>query len=198
MSGKLGRCYESHPPLKFAGHKIFGGSCINPVVKDSDVYIGFDFGMKFTPRSYPWNKGEEILFRITDTSVPKDKEEFDKLLAFTKESLEKGLKVHAGCIGGHGRTGLFFAALINFMGVDIEDTISYVRENYCEKVVESRAQVDWLVKHYGAKKVKASKMYSTIPHAKPWSHATSETKAPTDKTTGVPVWVPRNIWGIKK
>ena len=46
-------CYHSHPPLKLPGTElvIYGGSCISPVVKDADVYIGFDAGMTFTERA---------------------------------------------------------------------------------------------------------------------------------------------------
>ena len=120
-------CYESHPPLKLPGTElvIYGGSCLHPKVKDADVYIGFDVGMRRTDRQYPWVAGDEVKFEITDMSIPKDPAGFDKLIDWTKAQMEAGRKVHCGCIGGHGRTGMFLAALCSKFGE--KDAISYVR-----------------------------------------------------------------------
>jgi hypothetical protein len=50
MGGGYQSCYKTHPPLKLPGTDllIYGGSCSEPVVLDSDVYIGFDASMRFT------------------------------------------------------------------------------------------------------------------------------------------------------
>lgn len=153
-------CYESHPALKLPGTElvIFGGSCINPKVKDADVYIGFDAGMKFTERHWPWKKGAEVLFKIKDMGTPSKPDDFKKLVSWTKKQMEDGRKVHCGCIGGHGRTGMFLAALVSEFGE--KDAISYVREHYCQKAVESSEQVEFLGEHFGIKAVKATKQYS--------------------------------------
>lgn len=142
------RCTDSHPPLPLGEFKIWGGSCTHPTVTDADVYIGFDFGMEHTRRGYPWNPGEEVYFRIRDMSVPSDVAEFAKLVAWTWEQLQAGKKVHAGCVGGHGRTGTFLAALVKH-AIGEDDAISYVRKNYCPKAVESLEQATWLQKHWG-------------------------------------------------
>lgn len=153
-------CHASHPPLKIpVGEKvyeIYGGSCIHPKINDMDVFVGLDSGMAKTSRAYPWYEGTELLFHIQDMQVPKDVEEFKKLLNYLKKSLEAGKKVFVGCIGGHGRTGTVFSALVKLMS-NIEDSTTYVRENYCKKVVESQTQVDWLHTHFGIKKVEATK-----------------------------------------
>lgn len=145
-------CYHSHPPLILPdGTTILGGSCLSPANNDADIYIGFDSGMRYTERSYPWNAGTEILFRITDMSVPDNPKEFKKLVDWTKAQLGAGNRVHCGCIGGHGRTGMFFSALVSTYGV--EDATTYVRERYCKKAVESSSQVNFLHTHFGVKKV---------------------------------------------
>lgn len=151
-----GRCYESHPPLKIGEHVIYGGSCISPIVKDADIYIGFDMGMQRDHRRYPWNEGESFLFPITDMSVPTDINEFNNLIEWVAVQLIAQKKIHMGCIGGHGRTGLVFAALVKYMTGE-DDAISYVRKNYCEKAVESHEQVAWLHKHFGIKEVQGAK-----------------------------------------
>lgn len=156
-------CYESHPPLKIPGTDlvIYGGSCLHPVVTDADVYIGFDFGMRFTGRNWPWKTGEEFLFEIQDMSVPKHPEEFKKLVEWTAQQLRDGKKVHAGCIGGHGRTGLFLSALVNVMSGE-KDAISYVRKAYCERAVETKSQIDFLETHFGVLPVGGSKTHVKI------------------------------------
>lgn len=151
--GNFKRCYETHPALKIGEYQIEGGSCSYPMAKDADVYIGFDWTMKLTPPPFPWQEAKppkhtEILFRITDGGVPVDVANFKKLVEWTAAQLIAGRKVHAGCIGGHGRTGLFFAALVTYMTGN-KDSIQYVRDAYCTKAVETKEQVNFLVKHYG-------------------------------------------------
>ena len=171
------RCYHKHPPLKLPGTEllIYGGSCSAPVVKDADIYIGFDESMRFTERSYPWKQGFEFLFKIRDMSVPEKPEEFKKLVGWVKAQVEGGKKVHCGCIGGHGRTGTFLAALCSEFGE--KDAISYVRKNYCQKAVESNSQVAFLAEHFGITKVDGYKTGAT------YSGKSSGTKT-TGSTSG--------------
>lgn len=147
------RCYESHPPLKLPNSElvIYGGSCSSPIVKDATVYIGFDRSMNVGKRAYPWEDGHSFLFKITDMRAPSNAEDFKALIKWTLTRLGLGDKVHAGCIGGHGRTGTFLSALVAEMGE--KDAISYVREHYCKKAVESTEQVNFLHDHFGVKKI---------------------------------------------
>lgn len=151
-----GRCYETHPALDVAGFKIYGGSCSNPVVKDADIYVGFDYGHRKDPRAYPWNEGESFQFPITDMHAPDDPVEFRKLIDWIAVQLTAGKKIHLGCIGGHGRTGTVLAALVSVMAGE-KDAITYVRDHYCKKAVESQAQIRFLATHYGVTEVTASK-----------------------------------------
>jgi hypothetical protein len=190
--GSYERCYKTHPPLKLPGIDlvIYGGSCSEPVVLDADVYIGFDSSMRFTQRHWPWKKGHEVLFKITDMSVPDSPEEFKKLVGWTKARLEEGLKVHCGCIGGHGRTGTFLAALVSEYGE--KDAISHVRKHYCQKAVESDKQVKFLHEHFGVVKVKGHKMggsYST------GGGGSSKVKSSSQPTSFAPMRGNGNIWG---
>jgi hypothetical protein len=155
------RCYETHPPLPVGKDLvIYGGNCGYPVVKDADIYIGFDGCMNLhTP--YPWAKQDtplaiEIYFPISDGSVPKDEYNFRQMVVWTAEQIRAGKKVHAGCIGGHGRTGLFFSALVNHM-LGEKDATTYVRSFYCKKAVENKTQVNWLFDTFGITKTTGSK-----------------------------------------
>lgn len=150
------RCYESHPPLKIGEYKIFGGSCAYPVVKDADVYVGFDLSMNRGEMDYPWTPGTSFLFYIPDMGVPHDREGFKSLVYWLKDQLVEGKKVHIGCIGGHGRTGMVLSALVKHM-TGIEDSTSYVRKHYCHKAVESQAQIEFLYQVFGVKRISPTK-----------------------------------------
>lgn len=161
-------CADSHPPLPIkmsdgTVYEVYGGSATRSEPCSSfDVFVGLDHGMQLTARRFPWNDGEEFLFPITDMLVPKDLKEFNKLIQHLMVAIVNGKKVFIGCIGGHGRTGLVLAALLKCMTGE-EDAITYVRDNYCQKAVESSGQVDWLNKHFGIKKVKGSKSWESSP-----------------------------------
>lgn len=151
-TGYVKRCYETHPPLPIkAGDKeylIYGGSCGYPIVEDADIYVGFDYSMKKSPMAYPWEEGESFQYLIQDMHAPSDPVSFKHLISWLADQLVAGKKVHLGCIGGHGRTGLVLAALVTFMTGE-KDSITYVRKNYCVKAVESASQVRFLHQHFG-------------------------------------------------
>ena len=147
------RCYDSHPPLPLKdGLVIYGGSCITPAVPDADVYVGLDSGMTFAGKRYPWNEGGkavvETLFKIPDMGTPTDTAGFKKMIAWLVTQVEAGKKVHVGCIGGHGRTGMVLAALVSVM-LGEKNAIQYVRQHYCQKAVEAECQVKFLMTQFG-------------------------------------------------
>jgi hypothetical protein len=59
-------------------------------------------------------------------------------------------------VGGHGRTGTVLAAIVAEM-TEKKDAIQWVRKHYCKKVVESKVQVQFLMKHYGVSEAEPSK-----------------------------------------
>lgn len=141
------KCYESHPPLIIDGFKVYGGSCSTPIVKDADIYVGLDFSMASHPKAYPWEEGHSFQYRIDDMKAPSNPETFKKLISWLAVQVRLGHKVHIGCIGGHGRTGTVLAALVHEMTGNVK-AIQYVRDNYCQKAVESDVQIKFLGKHY--------------------------------------------------
>lgn len=193
--GNTGRCYNTHPPMPLPGSDkvIFGGSCITPAVTDADVYIGFDMGMRYTARSWPWKQGTEFLFKITDMHAPDSPEEFQKLVDWTLKQIDAGKKVHCGCIGGHGRTGTFLAAIVATLGE--KDAITYVRKHYCTKAVESTSQIEFLAKHYGITKVAGSKAWGGSSKSASTAKATSGLgKTPKQMKSFAPMRDAGSIW----
>lgn len=152
LYGNTPKCYESHPEFKVGGLSFFGGSCITPKVKDAHVYIGFDRNMSLRPYR-PWLNEEnpqDVYFYIQDMSIPTDAEEFKKMAEWAIQQVKDGKKVHAGCIGGHGRTGMFLALVTQLVDPSL-NAIDYVRENYCHHAVETSQQEQFLQHNYGCK-----------------------------------------------
>ena len=154
------KCCHSHPVLKLGMGEIVGASCGQPR-EGYDIYIGFCYTMKFKHQPYPWEDTYdpiiEFQYNITDGCAPKSPKEFKKLVNWVSDQLDDGKKIHVGCIGGHGRTGTFLAALVSLYEDLTDDPIKWVRENHCKKAVESESQMKFLKKHFGCKMHKPSK-----------------------------------------
>jgi hypothetical protein len=157
-AGEYKACYHTPPKLLIGGGTLYGGSCISPLITDADVYIGLDSGMR-VQEYLPWEREHQvqhILYPITDMNAPKDEKTFAKLVEFVCNQLQQGKHVHAGCIGGHGRTGTLFSAVFNIINSD-KDATETVRKLYCKKAVESSVQINFLHKHFGITKVEGTK-----------------------------------------
>lgn len=158
------KCAHKHPPLRFKGkdgsdYVIHGGACRDPIHTGLDIYVALDHGTACDTRAYPWHGSRQfVFFPISDMSVPKDEVEFQLMVEWLCAQMVAGKSVHVGCIGGHGRTGMVLAAVVNVLG-GIEDAVTYVRDHYCEKAVETDAQSNWLHKHFGIKKVTGHKTH---------------------------------------
>lgn len=196
------RCFESHPPLIIGDQKIWGGSCSSPVVKDADIYVGLDMSIAKSPKSYPWEEGESFLFYIQDMAAPADPKQFSKLIDYLAVQLTASKKIHVGCIGGHGRTGTVLSALVAVMAGE-KDAITYVRDHYCVKAVESASQVDFLVKHFGVKAVPGAKSHGATSGRWSGSSNVKELKPvapprdnfPSGAKSFTPMLNPMSLWG---
>lgn len=152
-------CYESHKPLKILNGYVYGGNC-GEVPPDMAMYIALDSGQakNITKKG----KAHYVLLNAKNGGVP-NINNLLKVLIKASELLEQGKSIHVGCIGGHGRTGLVLAAMVAFI-MDEADPITYVRDNYCKKAVETDAQVKYLNNHFNT------------PMAVPYYQIKSDTK----------------------
>lgn len=146
--------------------------------------------------------GVEFVFPIRDHDVPSDPEQFKHLIAYLAGQLDAGAKVHVGCIGGHGRTGMVLAARVKTM-LGVRRAIQWGRKNYCPEIVETEEQVDFLVEHFKVAKAKPrytwSEWASSSVSASPSTVAVGKNKlAGPTKGTGtdlLPISSPRCLWG---
>lgn len=72
-----------------------------------------------------------------------DEEDTKALLKVTEGLIKKGKTVEIACMGGHGRTGTLLAMLkVRLGGMGAKAAILAVRDEYCDKTVESNSQID--------------------------------------------------------
>jgi hypothetical protein len=161
------RCAHSHPALVIpladgTSVTIYGGAAGSPVHKDCDIYVELDAYSAGVLRPFPWEEQDGgklvIKYPVTDMQAPKDPAGFKKMVKWIVEQLLVGKKVHIGCIGGHGRTGTLLAAIVKELTGNV-DAISFVRQHYCKKAVESDSQSQFLAKEFGIKPEKGYKSY---------------------------------------
>lgn len=148
-------CFKSHKPLKIGNYLVEGGSCAFPP-EGKDLYVGLDLSM-LRGFHHPWNNQQEVLYLIGDMQCPKNPDSFKKMIEWLGNQLHAGKQLHVGCIGGHGRTGMVLTALVKTL-TDEEDPLKYVREHYCKKAVETQAQIEFLVEHFGIKPGEPTKL----------------------------------------
>jgi hypothetical protein len=158
-------CYKRHKPLIISvpgggSVVVYGGRASTPVIRDADVYCSLTgFSQPNIKAAYPWEDGPKPIiftYEIADMRAPSDPVSFKKMISWFREQALAGKKIHVGCVGGHGRTGMVLAALVRELS-GIVDAITYVRDNYCTKAVESEEQVRFLVEHFGVKECPAAK-----------------------------------------
>lgn len=161
----IARCYESHPVLKVGKGKLIGGNASLPILKTADVYVSLQSGSTCGFASDPWEDQAvvEVRYTIQDMHAPANVPRFKRMVTWIGNQLQQGKTVHVGCIGGHGRTGVVFSAVVAEV-LKKKDAIQYVRKHYCKKAVESKSQVEFLMKHYGVTETTPTKGHYSEPH----------------------------------
>jgi hypothetical protein len=75
-----------------------------------------------------------------DFGLPRDTTALRAALEDVLDRARQGDRVELGCWGGHGRTGTALACLAVLAGTPASEAVAWVRENYCEKAVETPMQ----------------------------------------------------------
>ena len=85
---------------------------------------------------------------IKDFDTPNDMKEYHWLALAddVKAIMSEGKDVLVACQGGHGRTGMVVAMLAYILRPDIVgvDPITWLREHYCQDVVETTSQISYV------------------------------------------------------
>lgn len=153
------RCHETHPDLNIGGGVLIGGNCREHTRhEDVNLYVALDYSMAHPIFEIGKTIPHCVYYPIKNMGIPKRPDKFEALVTTIGLALSQGLRVHIGCIGGHGRTGMVIAAVVARLGIAPDgDSIGWTRENYCKKAVETKAQENFLVVNFGCKMPPAGK-----------------------------------------
>lgn len=147
------RCHETHPDLHIGGGTLIGGNCReHRRHADVNLYVALDASMEHPLFEIGKPIPHAIYYPIQNMKIPTRPDKFAALIDIIMAGLDKGLRIHVGCIGGHGRTGTVIAAVVARLGIAPDnDAIAWVREHYCKKAVENKMQENFLVVNFGCK-----------------------------------------------
>ena len=146
-------CYTTHPVLKIGGGRLIGGNCRNHAANKAHLYVALDSVHEHPLYDPATPLARCVFYPIPNMKIPTRPDKFSALIDDIIQTLSAGQTVHVGCIGGHGRTGMVLAAVVARLGIagPDNDAIGWVRENYCKKAVETKAQEGFIVVNFGAK-----------------------------------------------
>lgn len=122
-------------PLTEENQLIIGGSFFHAPMGMPDIFFTINL-MEEKPELT-----SDMYVPVRDFSVPSSPSLFED--AF-EELFQDGRTVYVGCWGGIGRTGLFMACLLKYLGH--ADPLGEVREKHHPHAVETEGQLDFLEK----------------------------------------------------
>lgn len=105
----------------------------HPYERDDPPTFGLYLDERWSP---PWDHAH---LTWADFGVP-DAGELRVALEDLLARSRRGEHVEVGCLGGHGRTGTALACLAVLTGTPPAEAVSWVRDAYCEKAVETDQQ----------------------------------------------------------
>lgn len=152
------RCHESHPDLQLGGGTLIGGNCRDHKRhKGVDLYVALDGSQEHPLFEIGELPPRCVYYPIQNMGIPARPDKFKALIEMILLALSAGNRVHVGCIGGHGRTGMVIAAVVARLNEPGFDAIKWTRDNYCIKAVETKPQEGFLVTQFGVKMQPGSK-----------------------------------------
>ena len=112
--------------------------------KNSPIVLLQDYSFPDHSLKTPWG----FIVNWVDFGLPKGKYNLDFWRCFLDDLLipqtgpDKSITV--ACTGAHGRTGTLLSIFLHILAPHILDPVLWLRDNYCERAVESQEQVNYL------------------------------------------------------
>jgi protein-tyrosine phosphatase len=106
----------------------------DPYGRDEDPDFGLYFDEKWAP---PWS---HACAPWPDFGAPVDHNRLHEHLSEALARAKAGDRVEIGCWGAHGRTGTALGCLAILDGHAPHEAVAWVRENYCERAIETPEQ----------------------------------------------------------
>jgi protein-tyrosine phosphatase len=120
------------------------GSCVRAAASyhRREVDPERDFGLYLDPHWAPSWPAEVVAWE--NLGLPHDFEAAAQAIRSAYERARRGERIEIGCQAGIGRTGTVLACMAVLAGVAPADAVAWVRANYLERAVETRAQEWWV------------------------------------------------------
>lgn len=124
------------PVTLIDGTQVVGVTLVaeDPYTRETTPAFGLYLDERWSP---PWSHSH---VDWPDFKLPRDAAAFRTALEDVHDRARQGDRVELGCWGGHGRTGTALACLAVLAGTPGSEAVAWVRENYCEKAVETPEQ----------------------------------------------------------
>ena len=105
---------------------------------------------------------------------------FRELIKRTRAYIESGKEVEIGCIGAHGRTGTLLAGLlVNMQNLKAEAAMDKVKEDYCDRAIETYKQEGMIYALTGEKQ--PAPKYTTYTGSGAYSYKSGTEYAASDR-----------------
>lgn len=135
---KSERC--KHPVFTINDTDVYGGSIYDIPNGKADHYFLLDEGIRIRDTSYI------TVHHIPNNGAPRDIDAFNQCLEKAAIFVNEGCPIFVGCLGGHGRTGLFLSILLFQLTKD-KLSLYNLRDRYCVRAVETSIQYRFLMKY---------------------------------------------------
>ncbi len=103
---------------------------------------GRDFGLYLDAAWRPTWDAETIDW--PDFGVPANPPTAVKAIVAAFDRARRGDRVEIGCLGGRGRTGTVLACMAVLAGIPVDSAVTWVRDSYDARAVETTEQQDWV------------------------------------------------------
>lgn len=129
------------------GRRIRGRGLRNPTpagqVPEYGLYLGGKRMRGKNESSLTWN---HTWIEWPDFLLPRDREQAIENIRDLHRRAGEGQLVEVACGGGVGRTGTVMSCLAILSGVPAGDAITWVRDNYHRRAVETPWQRSWIAR----------------------------------------------------
>ena len=149
-------------PFRIGAYTVYASSSRDVRFTERGAYVPKDLAFHLAPDAWsrlrdvkaaPFSTGDHRIQKTQDSQGRAvryvwwddmgtlEQDLLESLVDEAHEALAKGDTVEVGCIGGHGRTGTFLAALlVKVERLNGDEAVKRVKETYCCDAVETPGQ----------------------------------------------------------
>ncbi|MCB1174558.1 MAG: isochorismatase family protein [Leptospiraceae bacterium] len=107
-----------------------------------------DYGVPDLLQQYEQAEFETLHFPVPDQGIPPLDADWQSVMEWIAERLDRGQNVLIHCVGGLGRSGLIAALFLKHKsGMGAEEAVAHVRQCRSPRAIETRRQLEFVTNH---------------------------------------------------